>query len=254
MRRWFYAVYMLLAILSSNLLADEKLHIAVGEYPPYISEHLKYNGVVARIIFEAFALEGVLVEFKFTNWARSFHLVASGESNAIGPILKNSKRADLYDFSDSLLFETQVFFHQTAYNFDWHSIDDLKDIQIGATIAYSYGHQFDEAAKSGLLHIQRVPSDIQNFKKMFNKRIQIFPQSLDVGYYLLHTEFSDKVMQVTHHANFVNQNHNYLAFSKKLPKNKHYLKLFNRGLKELRKSGKYDQYFEASRRGDYIIK
>ncbi len=29
------------------------------------------------------------------------------------------------------------------------------------------------------------------------------------------------------------------------------LTLFNRGLKRLKESGKYDQYFEESRRGEY---
>ncbi|WP_442965958.1 hypothetical protein [Psychromonas sp. Urea-02u-13] len=67
-------------------------------------------------------------------------------------------------------------------------MDDLKNIQIGATIAYSYGQEFDEADKSDQLQVQRVTSDLQNFKKLFNDRVQI----VDVGYYLLQTEFPEK--------------------------------------------------------------
>lgn len=245
---------LLFVFISSHLNAHEKLTIVVGEYPPYVSEHLKYNGVTARIIVEAFALEGVLVEYKFTNWARAFHLVNQGIADGIGPILKNKEREEFYYFSDSLLFETQVFFHRKDYAFNWNSMQDLIDLQIGVTISYSYGKEFDKASELGELNIQRVPSDKQNVKKLFSDRIQIFPQSLDVGFYMLQMEFPDKLDEITYHEKFVNKSHNYFALSRKNPHSQYYISLFNRGLQKLKDNGKYEQYFEESRRGDYIIK
>lgn len=254
MHRILSTLCLLLAIFSSHLFAQQKIQIIVGEYPPLVSQHLKHYGVTARIIVEAFALEDVQVEYKFSNWARAFHLVEVGQAHGIGPILKNDKRENLYYFSDSLLYETQVFFHKKDYLFKWNNVSDLKTIQIGATLSYSYGKAFDQAEKSGELQIQRVPSDIQNFKKMFANRIQILPQSLDVGYYMLQTEFPDKASSVTHHPKSINQSNNYLALSKKKPNSLDLLMRFNRGLKKLKANGKYDQYFKESRRGDYIIK
>jgi len=43
-------------------------------------------------------------------------------------------------------------------------------------------------------------------------------------------------------------------FSKKIERNKHMLKLFNKGLKRLKESGKYNQFLEESRRGEYLKK
>lgn len=254
MLRRLLFLYVFSLLFSSNVSAHEKLTIMVGEYPPYVSEHLKYNGVSARIIIEAFALENVLVEYKFTNWARAFHLVNEGIADGIGPILKNEEREKFYYFSEPVLFETQVFFHLKDYQFNWGSMQDLIDLQIGVTISYSYGKEFDQASKLGKLDIQRVPSDRQNIKKLFSDRIQIFPQSLDVGYYMLQTEFPDKINQITHHEKFVNQSHNYFALSRKNPHGQYYMMLFNRGLQKLKDSGKYEQYFIESRRGDYLVK
>jgi len=241
-------------IFSTGSIAKEKFIIAVGEYPPLVSQHFLHYGVTARIIREAFALEGIDVEYKFTNWARAFRLVIEGEADGIGPILKTNKRENQYYFSDSLYYETQVFFHKKNYLFNWNTIDDLSQVSIGATISYSYGEEFDQAAKSKELMIQRVPTDEQNFKKMFADRIKIFPQSLDVGYYILHSTFPDKVSLVTHHVKPVNQNHNYLAFSKAKNNSLSLIKHFNRGLQKLKESGKYELYFTESRNGNYIIK
>ncbi|PKF63531.1 amino acid ABC transporter substrate-binding protein [Psychromonas sp. psych-6C06] len=254
MLRMIRVLWLLIMLIPSGAYAKDKVIIAVGEYPPLVSEHLKHYGVTARIVVEAFALEGVDVEYKFTNWARAFHLVNEGAADAIGPILKNKERQTVYDFSDSMLYETQVFFHIKSTDFTWHRIEDLKRFEIGATIAYSYGRAFDIAATTGEISVQRVPSDLQNFKKLFNDRIDIFPQSIDVGYYMLQTEFPSKTTLVTHHPHFVNQSDNYLAFSKKNPRSQHYLTLFNRGLATLKATGKYEQYFQESRNGDYIIK
>ncbi|MEH6344858.1 MAG: hypothetical protein V7785_07230 [Bermanella sp.] len=43
----------------------------------------------------------------------------------------------------------------------------------------------------------------------------------------------------------------YLILSKKIKGNQRMLKLFNKGLKRLKASGRYDQFFSQSRRGEY---
>lgn len=254
MHQKFSLICLAFIMFSTSSVAKENVIIAVGEYPPLVSQHFLHYGVTARIIREAFALEGVEVEYKFTNWARAFRLVSEGNADGIGPILKTSKRENQYYFSDSLFYETQVFFHKKNYLFNWNTLDDLSQIPIGATISYSYGKEFDQAATSKQLMVQRVPTDEQNFKKLFADRIKVFPQSLDVGYYMLHSNFPDKASLITHHVKPVNQNHNYLAFSKEKNNSLSLIKQFNRGLHKLKASGKYDQYFTESRNGNYIIK
>jgi len=45
-----------------------------------------------------------------------------------------------------------------------------------------------------------------------------------------------------------------LLLSKKMKDSKRMVETFNRGLERLKASGKYDQYFAESQRGDYLIK
>ena len=46
-------------LFSHLVFAKELVTIAVGEWSPYISGKLKYQGVVGRIVRNAFALEGI---------------------------------------------------------------------------------------------------------------------------------------------------------------------------------------------------
>ena len=64
----------------------------------------------------------------------------------------------------------------------------------------------------------------------------------------------DKVELVTHHQKPIQTFHNHLIISKSHEQNEKLLDLFNKGLKKLKETGKYDQYIEEAQRGDYIIK
>ena len=60
---------------------------------------------------------------------------------------------------------------------------------------------------------------------------------------------------ITHHPRSVFPSRfSYLILSKKVEQNERMLKLFNAGLRKLQDSGKYDQYFEESRSGQYLAR
>ena len=56
-------------------VAEETIRITNGEWPPYMSKKLKHYGLASRITTEAFASQGVKVEYGFFPWARSKLLV-----------------------------------------------------------------------------------------------------------------------------------------------------------------------------------
>ena len=82
MKRIFLSSIFLLFVFISNSFSQESIRIVTGEYPPYLSKHLKYNGVGLRIIKESFALEGIKVEYSFVPWARAFRFVKNGKFDA----------------------------------------------------------------------------------------------------------------------------------------------------------------------------
>lgn len=240
---------------STGSFAGESIRLASGEWPPFFSEELKHYGVISRIVTEAFALEGIKVEYVFLPWARSLKMTKNGEWDGTPGWMPTPEREKDFYISDIILEDKLVFFHLKSYSFDWKTMDDLKEIDIGATIGYFYSKEFEKAEKGGGLLIERIPTDEHNFRKLLKKRIKIFPVIEPVGYDILNSHFTSKEVQlVTHHPKPLAGSVQTLLLSKKSKRNKKMLKLFNRGLKRLKDSGEYDRYFEESRRGEYIIK
>lgn len=252
--QWIWLIPLFL-LTSTGIFAEETIRITIGEWAPYLSKDLKHYGVAARIVTESFALEGVKVEYGFFPWARSKFLAQEGEWDGSAVWIHNAERAKDFLFSDSVVEAKNVFFHLENYSFDWNTIDDLKEIPIGGTIEYSYGEAFQNAEKTGKIKVQRAPSDEINFRKLLAGRIKIFPCVLDNSYHLLQKRFKPGEIQlITYHPKAVNAIANHLILSKKIERNKHMLILFNKGLKRLKESGKYNQYLEESRRGEYLKK
>jgi len=146
--------------------SQQKVTIAVGEWAPHISEELVHLGVVARIMTEAFESQGYQVEYGFFPWKRSMEYVKSGEWDASGAWSRTEDREPFFYFSDPILEVKTVIFHLKSTNVNWNSIEDLKNLKIGATIGYNYGAEFEKAEQDGILNVQRASSDETNLRKL----------------------------------------------------------------------------------------
>ncbi len=242
----FPMVIVLSLIIIQNVHAQEKIRITNGEWLPYHSENLPHYGAGSRIVTEAFALEGVDVEWGFFPWKRSYKNVVIGQWDASIGWIRNPEREKEVLFSDPVYGGDQVFFHLKSNPFDWKTIEDLKGIKIGAMLGYSYGDLFDSAEKNGIIDVERLSKEVMNFKKLITGRIPLFAHAKDSGYETLRKNFKpDEVQQVTHHSHPV-QVVNYCLVIAKNEKNKPLLEKFNRGLKKLKESGEVDKYLKEA--------
>jgi len=248
---------MLLALITPhNLLAEEVIVFAVGEYPPFTSINKKYDGVASRIAKEAFALEGIKLVYEYFSWGRSYEMARQGNVAGTMPWFKSAERENDFFYSDEMMLQKQVFFHLKSFQFDWKSINDLKGIDIGSTQTYFYGQAFQNAEQAGDISVERVPNDILNFRKLLGGRIKIFPLTVEIGYAKLRDNFTEKEFNlITHHPKAVQYRATYALFSRKTPtKSQRLLTIFNRGLQRLKTSGQFDQYIDEFKRGNYNIK
>jgi len=240
--------------VSSLIYAEDAIQITNGEYPPFLSENLKYYGAGSHIVTEAFKLEGIKVKYGFFPWKRSFNLAQRGEWDGTILWVKNQEREKNFYISDPVISGIYVFFHLKDYPFDWSTIDDLQNLEIGGTIGYHYGDAFEKAETEKKFNVQRVPEDEQNFRKLLKHRIQLFAVGLDAGYDLLRKHYDSNTIQLfTYHPKPLKEVTSHLLLSKKVKKNQRLILLFNQGLKKLKESGKYKQFFEASRKGEYLL-
>ncbi len=246
MKRYFF---LLLAIIYLSLRpfpgkAEETIRLASGEWPPYQSQYLKHAGVISRIVSEAFALEGIKVEFGYFPWKRSLLLAESGRWHGTFVWFDTVERREKFYISDSVIDIQYVFFHKKTFQFNWQNMDDLKDLRIGATIGYDYGKSFQHAEANKNTRVIRRPSDKENFLRLNNDLIHIFPCDIAVGYEILRKEYGPAAKELfTHHPLPVKSAPHHLLLSRKDINNKERMVKFNRGLKMLLENGKYQQYF-----------
>ncbi|MGI0115826.1 substrate-binding periplasmic protein [Zooshikella sp. RANM57] len=257
--RWIWnkaraAVLVLLMIMPVSVLA-ETLVIATGDWPPYVSTQLKYYGVTARIVKEAFEFSGDKVVFHFFPWSRVLKMSERGEMDASFPWSHKPEREQHHLYSDSIGEYGYVFFHLKQTDFDWESMNDLKLFVIGGTNSYNYGEAFLSASKEGIIKVEWVYSDELNWRKLLVKRIDLFPSDIEAGYAKLRELFSNKdVSRVTHHPQPLKPlTSMHLLFPKIKPESKERLRRFNKGIAHLRETGKFDLYLIESREGKYEL-
>ncbi|MDE1463969.1 substrate-binding periplasmic protein [Spartinivicinus poritis] len=235
--------------------AVERITIAVGEWPPYISDKMKYQGVVGRVIRDAFAIEGVQVQYRFYPWSRALEMTKKGAFHGSAPwyITEDRKQHFLYS-NDFVCRITAVFFHLKSVDFDWKNYKELgRSYKIGATIGYLYSEEFQQMVKNKVINVEWVATDELNFKKLLKHRIDIFPNDAIAGYAQLYKFFPEQeAALVTNHPRTLKDDPAYLMISKGFPNSTQLKERFDRGLSKLKRSGQFDEYFNELLEGKYV--
>ena len=124
---------------------------------------------------------------------------------------------------------------------------------MGGIIGYAY-KIIRKDIDAGKIKMEVVPKEIHNFKKLLAGRIKIYPENFITGNHILNTNFSPEEIQlITYHPKPLRTMTYHLILSMESNRSRRLIHLFNEGLEQLKESGKYDQYFMESWRGDYII-
>jgi len=234
----------LTSIAAFKVTAQDIIRIATGEYPPYYSEKLPDYGLNLYVVTQVFARMGIQVEYGFFPWSRSLQLAKNNAWDLSCCWTVTPERSKHFYFSDAIRKTSEyVFYHLKSYPFDWHSVDDLANIEIGTTIRFSYGHEFDSAERSGHLLIEKAPSDEINFRKLLGGRIKLFPIGRDKGQQILSELFSPEQSQLlTYHPKPISAFTTGLMISKNNKNALQILEAFNKELAKFKASDTYRQY------------
>ncbi len=230
----------------------ETIVIAVDEWPPFQSSSARFYGGAHRIISEAFELSGIKVEFMWLPWQRALILSRLGKVAGAALSSRTPERERTYYFSEPIMTVKKVFFHLKTFDFNWREVGDLTGIEIGFARGNVFGKAFEEARKAGALCIQQVPSQfVQNFRKLINNRIQLFPAELDAGLLYLKNNLPAEADLITYHPTPLQVVTYHLILSRKVSGNREITERFNSGLRKLKASGKAKRYLLDSMEGKY---
>lgn len=229
----------------------EAITLTSGEWRPFLSEQLPHYGVLSRIVSEAFALEGVTVRYTFRPWARA--LAEAQQGKAQGSVVwsvgaPGSSRNRDFHFSDLVYEDTSGFFYRKDFLFSWTNINEMaKKYKVGGVAGYEYPFE-----RLPGVNIDRAPSDELAMRKLLAGRFDVFPSSLGVGMYVLRTQFTaDERARIAYHRGAFTKTRYHLILPRSLPSSVRHLALFNKGLRRLKESGRYQQYIADLETGKY---
>jgi len=224
--------------------AGESVLLTNGEWPPYHSQHLAGGGVGSMLYTEAFALAGIDVEYRFMPWKRAYGEAESGNAHGSVSWLKHKDRVERFLYSEPVLESRQVFFFDKSTGFDWKRPYDLKDLRIAVIHGDASGKRLSEIVRSGSGRIEAVRTDAQGMKLLLAGRVDVCFCDERVGQYLLETTFSADAVGIVGHPLPFNTGENHLIISKVVPNGEQLIERFNRGLNQLKESGRYDRIFD----------
>lgn len=230
-------------VVAGAAVASDEVRLTNGEWSPYLGQNLPHHGVASRIVEEAFALEGVYVQWEFYPWARALRRAEHGTSDGSAVWHRNPKREELFYISDPVIESGYYLFHRDDVAFDWSRIDDLATLRIGGATDYDYGAEFEQAEREGRIKVNRLSSEEQGLRMLLAGRLDLFPMDKVVAFDMLHTRFTREERQrLNFHPTPLRYDGLHLLLSKRVAGNAERMQRFNRGLKALRDSGKVSQY------------
>ena len=227
----------------SAFVKAEDIVLAALDYPPHYGEHLDDRGPLIEIIVSAYAEQNLTVEVIFLPWSRALIWANEGRVDGIVGAWYTKERTKSFLYSDPIYPNNMVFYKHKNANIEFSQYSDLKDDGriIGSVRGYTHVEGLEE---SGVI-IRYVNNDVQNFKLLERKRIDLVSVDREYGKYVLalpelkqvkdQVEPIDKVLEVREQ---------YLVISNKAKQPEKKLKAFNQGLAKLRAEGKAEDILQ----------
>ena len=230
---------LILTLFPTCLFANKVVTFAIGEWTPYTSEKDPACKIAETIVTEALKLENINVVYEYYPWKRSYIYAKKGYATGTFPWTKTKERTKEFIYSkESLVMNKSVFFHLKIFNFSWNNYEDLKKYTIGTVL----GYRETGLLKSKKLTVYPAMSDEQNFKLLLLKRINIVVCDKIVGYSTINRLFPpDKATLFTNNPKPIIEEEMFLLISKNIPDGQKIADAFDRGIRKLKKSGRYDK-------------
>jgi len=237
----------------------ETIELATEEYPPFTSKNISHQGFVSKIVKQSFEAVNIKINYKFYPGARAFKLTKDGVHIGTVPWSLRKEREAFFYYSDPVaVADIEMFFVLKSSYFSWEprkqNFNDLSKFSIGGVRSYNYGEEFQEAEKNGIIKVQRVTDVRQNFRKLFNKRIDVVIGHKQVAMHHLNNSFSKshKYRIKSFPVKIESEGFYYILFSKANPRGEEMKDKFNEGLSIIKRNGEYDKILKELEDGRFI--
>lgn len=226
--------------------AAAPIRLASLEWEPYVGPDLPDQGYVAAVIRAAFADQGVAVEIEFYPWARALHLARTGAVDGLAPEYFDAAREAEFAFSAAFPGGPLVLYRRRgeAPEFAADPVREpdaalraLTGRRIGVVRGYLNTPAFDAA---DYLLKEEAGDDATNLRKLVYGRIDLAVIDGRVAEHLIRSAYPAYASRIEAMAPPLAEKPLYIAFSRRSPRMREALAVFNRGLEAMRADGRLE--------------
>ena len=248
-----YTIFTLVLLFVPFLLfAQSRITLVEDPWPPFINVDKTTQkitgGIAIQVIQKIFKrIKDVEVNFIIRPWKRALLEVKEGKFDGIPALQKTPEREKFLEYSDPLFKNRTVFFYaRSRYpnGIHWNTLNDLTAYKIGVVDEHSVSTKLKKivAEKRIKLRINKVTSDIQNFKMLLSGRIDLHPNNEAVGYSIIKKNgWQNKIIAAEKD---LYSSTLHLAFSKKSEAKK-LIPRINEIISELNAEGEIDNFLKS---------
>lgn len=143
--------------------------LIIGEVIPPGSDSSQLQGYSWDVVRESFHGQGYTIVLHVVPWARGIHYLNSDRVDAIFPANRTKKREELYMFSSKYVDRTDMVVYVPAdSDLEWHGLDSLKGLNVGAVREWAYGKKWEE---NTTIKKEFMDSIVQSFRVMDKGRL-----------------------------------------------------------------------------------
>ncbi len=234
------------SVLFGNTTYAEPLKLVAFQYPPLVyQQNGEIIGVATELVRAVFNELGVQIEIEMLPWARSLQYLQSGQADGVFTIFKNPQRQTFLLYPDEPLIEQTISLYTARdkpINFS-EKLSDLAPYRIGLTRAVSYGERFDAAMRDTLTNLTVVNDEQAKFMLLAKGRVDVVVSSIGIAdFYIEKLQLDNQISRIPTEIQRVPS---YVAFAK-TPANRLRVNRFEKALRQLKLSGRYDQIVNSA--------
>lgn len=223
-----------------SIFAQDRVKIMIGDYPPFIDQTSDNEGIMTEIVKSALDSQEVDYDIEYTSWERVEDSI-NAKSTVSFAYVKNKKRLDQWYFSAPIIQAPIILIKHSDNDIELDEFEDLKNHTIGVSKNYSYGSKFEKIRPE--LDLEVVTTDLMNMKKIYHKKIDLFPLPLYNAIYYMREHFSredrDKFEFIFTPS--INDGNLHLVCHKSHPRCLQIITSFNKGMSKVTQTGLKDR-------------
>ncbi|SCA57761.1 exported hypothetical protein [Candidatus Terasakiella magnetica] len=221
---------------------ENNVQILTGEWPPYISQNFKGQGIIPRIIRKAFAYSGLEVEFRFVPWKTIHPNLMKGVFD--GGAVWGDYQSWLGKLlaSDPIISSDYVIFHLDARKyFNWRDSKSLHGMVMGYEKGGQLAPYFQKLVDEKLLKIRYIANPAHAFEMLRTGKINFLPYNKISGEAILKEKYPKNDHMLTFHKEPFRISLYRLIFSNKPARARFLMERLNQGLQIMRQNGEWDK-------------